>query len=184
MTRFLESFFGPLYPVFQKMFGFLFGSGGFETFLLWLKAIAGVLSLVLFFAVFYNISQTLKLRRKHLREMLKYVLEHESEHRISRWEKIKGYLESENVSDWKQAILDADNLVEDIFERVGYSGANLGQMILKIKPYQLESLPDLFRAHRVKNRIIKNAGGFEITKEKAEETIGLYEKVLTELEYV
>ncbi len=176
------------YQVFLYLIGvfrdFFAGSVDFPVYLFWFKVIAGVLSVMFFIGIVLNISGLVRLRKKQLNELVKTFLTDVPEERNLRWEKIKKYLDSNNPSDWKIAILEADNLIDDILKQAGFKGDTLGERLLKVKPQMLVSLPDLFRAHLVRNRVIHEGTTFELTKEKTLEVTDSYEKSLKELGYI
>ncbi len=160
------------------------GDSSFSGFLFWLKIVGGVLSVIFLFGVVLNLVVFARLRKKQLSEMVETLLFDIPEERNLRWEKIKKYFDSDNPSDWKISLLEADNLIDDILKRIGLKGDTLGERLLTLKPYMLESLPDLFRAHLVRNRVVHEADTFELTKEKTREAIDAYEKALKELKYI
>jgi hypothetical protein len=98
-----------------------------------------------------------------------------------KWGKIKARLESENVSQYKVAIIEADGIIEDVIAKIGYAGKNMTERLDLINPGQLENLEEIRRAHQVRNRIIHEAD-FPVDKKMAEEIIGTYEKLLKHLE--
>ena len=98
-----------------------------------------------------------------------------------KWDKIKARLGSENISQYKVAILEADSVIDDIIAKIGYEGKNMTEKLDLIKPGQLENLEEIRNAHQIRNRIIHEAD-FHVDKKMAEETIGVYEKLLKHLE--
>ncbi len=97
------------------------------------------------------------------------------------WEKLYARLRSENVSQYKVAILEADALADKIMASSKWSGTNLGERIASVHPGQVESLDALREAHAVRNQIV-NKEGFEVSREEAERVLGLYAQFLEEME--
>ena len=89
---------------------------------------------------------------------------------IKRWETILSRLESENPSQYKVAILEADVFAEEILEILGYHGSNMKDRLDHMKDYDVESKDELITGHAVRNRII-NEPHFEPTREEAEATL-------------
>ena len=83
----------------------------------------------------------------------------------------------ENESAWKVAIIEADNLIDDLIRRMGYKGENLSARLEGINPGQIENIDELRKAHEMRNRIIHEEG-FKLDKKTAEETLGYYENFL------
>lgn len=95
----------------------------------------------------------------------------------AKWEKVRVKLKSKNESDYKVAIIEADNIIDDLIARMNYKGENMGERLDNITPGQIENIEDLRKAHEVRNRIIHDES-FVITKEEAEKTFEYYEDFL------
>jgi len=98
-----------------------------------------------------------------------------------KWAKIKERLESENPSQYKVAILEADIVIDKVLSDMRYPGKNLTERLEKIKPAQLPGYEDLKNAHEIRNRIIHEAG-FSVDKKRAEEIVAVYKKLLKDFE--
>lgn len=161
---------------------------GFPEFLpdvfFWAQVAGAVISCLFAAGVVYNISKIINLRKKELGELVKIVVEEPPQERANRWNKIKEFGNSDNSSDWRRAILEADSLAEEIITKIGYRGDTLGEKLSRIHPAQLQSLEELWVAHKVRNRIAHESGHFSLSKEQTDKTLKFFEKVLTELEYI
>lgn len=89
---------------------------------------------------------------------------------IKRWETILSRLESDNPSQYKVAILEADVFAEEVLKALGYSGTNVKERLENMKDYDVETKGELITAHAVRNRIIHESH-FEPTREEAEATL-------------
>lgn len=89
---------------------------------------------------------------------------------IRRWETILSRLESDNPSQYKVAILEADVFAEEILNTLGYHGSNMKECLDSMKDYDVETKDELVTGHAVRNRII-NEPHFEPTREEAEATL-------------
>ncbi len=94
-----------------------------------------------------------------------------------KWAKVREKLKSKNESDYKVAIIEADNIIDDLIARMNYKGENMGERLDNIAPGQIENIEDLRHAHEVRNRIIHDES-FVLTKEEAEKTFEYYEDFL------
>jgi hypothetical protein len=94
-----------------------------------------------------------------------------------KWAKVKEKLKSRNESDYKVAIIEADNIIDDLIARMNYKGENMGERLDNITPGQIENIEDLRKAHEIRNRIIHDEN-FILTKEEAEKTFEYYEDFL------
>ncbi|MFZ2975673.1 MAG: hypothetical protein WA055_03575 [Candidatus Moraniibacteriota bacterium] len=91
--------------------------------------------------------------------------------------KVGEKMQSDKESDWKIAIISADEIINDLILRMGYAGENMGERLAEINPGQIENIEELKRAHEVRNQIIHEES-FELSKEQAQETIGYFENFL------
>ena len=66
---------------------------------------------------------------------------------------------------------------------VVYDGENLGERLKKIESSDLDSLNDIWEAHKVRNRIAHEAD-YRMSPEDSAAAIGRFEKALRELEYI
>lgn len=158
--------------------GFLSGVAGA------LKVAAIIISMLFLVGVVYNIWRFVDYRRKHISEIVKFIMEPVLGDRQSRWSAVKVALESENAADWKMAIIEADNIIDDILQKANYKGNNLGERLLKIKSHTFKNLANLFRAHILRNKISRKGNGVNLTKEKTAEILNLYEEALKEMGYL
>ncbi len=152
--------------------------------LFWGEVVSAIVSCLLVAGIVYNILKLSVLRKKELAGFAKLVVEEAPHERANRWSEIKKYGESDNSSDWRRAILEADSLVENIVTKIGYKGTTFGEKLSRIHPDQFQSLSELWEAHKVRNRVAHESGQFGLSREKTEEVLKLYEKVLTDLEYI
>jgi len=98
-----------------------------------------------------------------------------------RWKQIRKRLSSDNESEYKVAIIEADNVIDEIIKKMTYPGENMGERLGNIPPGQIESLEQLKKAHDIRNRIIHEAN-FQVNRKFAEEIMGYYESFLKEFE--
>ncbi|QSH39332.1 hypothetical protein JXR01_03460 [Candidatus Kaiserbacteria bacterium] len=108
----------------------------------------------------------------------------ESDIYVTRWNSITRHVNSENDNDWRQAILEADVLLDTMITNLGYIGEGLGEKMKQVKRSDLNSIDDAWEAHKIRNRVAHEGSNFEITHREAKRVIGLYEKVFTELGHI
>lgn len=94
-----------------------------------------------------------------------------------KWNKIRARMKSDNESEYKVAVIEADNLIDDLVKKLGYPGENLGERMENMPETEIEAKIDLVQAHEVRNRIIHDEN-FVLDKNKAQETLENYENFL------
>lgn len=97
------------------------------------------------------------------------------------WQKIKGRLETEMESEWKLAVIEADKIMDDILNRMGFGGASLGERLDKLTAVSLPNIEEVREAHKIRNNIIHDPT-YRLTLEEAQRVITIYEKALTDLQ--
>ena len=100
-----------------------------------------------------------------------------------RWEKVMFRLRSGKDSQYKAAVLEADEIVNEILSQIGYRGENMGERLSNISLDQLETIEELKQAHEVRNDIVRKSD-FALDQQKAAETVGVYQKTLETLEFL
>ena len=104
--------------------------------------------------------------------------------RSSKWKDIKNKINSDSVENWKEAIIAADSILDDIFSRMGYKMDGLGEKLKNIEPSDFASLQDVWDAYKVRSRIAREGAHFDISHEEAKSALAKYEKGLKELKYI
>ncbi|MFC1645004.1 hypothetical protein ACFL08_03185 [Patescibacteria group bacterium] len=98
-----------------------------------------------------------------------------------KWSVIMKRLDGENISQYKASVLEADAIVDNVLEKIGYPGENMNERLQNITAIQIENIDDLRAAHDIRNNIVYDQG-YEITIEEARSTLGIFEKFLHDLE--
>ena len=99
-----------------------------------------------------------------------------------RWEKIKNRLDSNNPSQYKVAIIEADVVAEEMLTGIGYKGANMAEKLEQVGTAHLDDhLESLKGAHEIRNRIVHEEN-FQIDERLAKAVLGVYENFLRYLE--
>lgn len=94
-----------------------------------------------------------------------------------RWDKVVERLKGGDESQYKVAIIEADSIADSILSGIGYPGANMTERLLQIKPSQLDDIEKLRYAHSIRNKVVHEEG-FTVSRELAEEVVGIYEDFL------
>lgn len=101
-----------------------------------------------------------------------------------RWESIERHMDTENENDWRQAILEADIILDEMVARMGYKGDNLGERLKNIEASDFKTLQNAWEAHKVRNRIAHDGSEYTLSRHEAKRVIELYKSVFKEFEYI
>ncbi len=102
----------------------------------------------------------------------------------AQWEKVSALLNSPNQNDWKQAILEADTMLDEVLNGLGYQGESIGEKLKRVQPGELKNIQEAWDAHKVRNRIAHDGSAFQLTHHEANQTIHMYRKVFEEFYYI
>ncbi|KKT40847.1 MAG: hypothetical protein UW30_C0017G0017 [Candidatus Giovannonibacteria bacterium GW2011_GWA2_44_13b] len=151
------------------------------------QAIVFPVCLALICGIFYSVSKTVKIFGKRHSEILRgskeFMPPPSREKNIEEWTDILAKSRSQDENQRKFAIIAADSLIEKILALAGYEGDNLGERLKKIESSDLDSLNDVWEAHKVRNRIAHEAD-YRLSAEDSAAAIGRFERALRELEYI
>lgn len=100
------------------------------------------------------------------------------------WRGIERYMQSHNPSDWRLAIIEADILLYDMLEQIGFQGDTIGDKLKSVDPASFNTLDDAWRAHKVRNILAHEGSNYELTYDEARKTINYFKKVFDEFYFI
>ncbi|MBI3632983.1 MAG: hypothetical protein HY226_01695 [Candidatus Vogelbacteria bacterium] len=142
------------------------------------------LSLFIFFVVIMH--RAVGINRKEKNDfMARFDMAKDPEQQKNQeWQDILDHMDSDNESQWKLALIDADKILEDALRVAGYDGATLGDRLKMAESTGgFKSIQDAWEAHKVRNRIAHESG-FVLTFREARRAIELYKVVLQDLHFL
>lgn len=98
-----------------------------------------------------------------------------------KWGRIKARLKKGEQNYFKAAILEADQMVEKILVDNGYGQETMGQKIDQLEAQHVDGAKFLREAHNVSMQVVQDPE-FEITKERTEEVLNMYEEFMDDME--
>lgn len=101
-----------------------------------------------------------------------------------RWIRVENLIQSHSSSDWRQAIIEADIILEDMLSRMNYDGNSIGDKLKQIEESDFITLNKAWEAHKIRNHIAHRGGDFTFSKSEAERVINLYRQVFEEFYYI
>ena len=101
-----------------------------------------------------------------------------------KWENILKLFNSDNPSNWRQAIIGADVMLEELVRSLGYTGESLGEMLKSVDKSDFLTLEDAWEAHKVRNAIAHSGADFQLTEREARRVMSLYENVFREFQVI
>lgn len=101
-----------------------------------------------------------------------------------RWDDVLKHIASDNQNDWRQAIIDADIMLEDLVNTLGYTGETLGEKMKKIARADFNTIDLAWEAHKIRNRIAHDGSEHALNEREVKRIINLYRQVFEEFKYI
>jgi hypothetical protein len=89
------------------------------------------------------------------------------------WNKLMKRTESGSESDYKLAVIDADDFLAEVLDERGYEGKDLEETIRKAGKLIAPMLDDVLKAHEVRNSIVYNPD-YSLSIEEAKKILETY----------
>jgi len=97
-----------------------------------------------------------------------------------KWKKIISLSESQNPSEWRLAIIEADIMLDDLLDRLNLRGDTIGDKLKAIEPSDFLTLEQAWEAHKARNMIAHQGSDFLLNQRETRHIISLYEAVFKE----
>ena len=150
----------------------------------WIVIVGYILSIIGLFLIVYIMVRLFDLREREKEQYKPLELAQEQNLTDPRWDHIEKLRESTSVSDWRQAIIEADIMLDEMLTRQGYAGETLGEKLKNIESSDFATLQDAWEAHKVRNQIAHEGSAFELSETLARRTLARFESVFREFELI
>lgn len=148
----------------------------------WIKIILAVFSFVIFFLVVLVMFKIKKLQSGDVSGKLK-TPQMEKGKFSAQWDAILEKTGSQNPSDWKVAVIEADKLFDNTLKLLGYTGDTMGDRLKKLDVLHFPDLDNFWAAHKIRNRIVHNPD-HKLSKQELDFVLKTYENVLRDMNAV
>ena len=101
-----------------------------------------------------------------------------------KWNEVEKHIASMNSSDWRMAILEADIMLYEMLDQMGYDGETVADKLKQIESSDFSTLDLAWRAHKVRNVIAHEGTSYALSYEQARDTIDMYRKVFAEFYFI
>ncbi len=177
-----------------EIFGVVFTQGTWEI----VKAVLSVVSVFCIAVILYCSIRMFEIRKKERRhveheiaEYARHQKEREKEQEKNKeisenpdWVRVIRMLSSENPSEWKLSVLEADNMLDKLLGQMGFKGENIGEKLKTADSRHFKHLSLAWEAHAVRNRIAHEGSAFELTLREARRVVAMYEVIFQEFGFI
>jgi hypothetical protein len=149
------------------------------------KNIVSLITIILITGIIYLLIRLQDLKKEEAAQFTFAEPEYgHGEIKNEQWELVEEHVSSDNPSDWRIAILEADNMLEDMLVRMGYDGESIADRLRTVEPSDFTHIQSAWEAHKVRNQIAHEGVNFVVTQREARRVIELYRKVFEEFRYI
>lgn len=97
------------------------------------------------------------------------------------WNKILKRLDTDLESEYKLALIEADDMLDVSLKRMGYMGQTLEERLGKLTSATIDNLDDIYKAHEIRNTIVHNPD-YRLSLDEARSTLDIYQKAFNSLQ--
>ncbi len=101
-----------------------------------------------------------------------------------RWQLLLDGARSNDPKRWRQGILEADTMLGEMFEKLGYAGKTTSEQIRLVPENAFVTLPFAWEAHRIRNFVAASSSSYILTQQEAFRVMKLYEQVFQEFDFI
>jgi len=99
------------------------------------------------------------------------------------WQKILLRLSKNDEANLRLALIEADNLFDDLLKQMRLPGESMADRLKYIDSSQVSNIDEIWQAHKLRNQVVHNPE-YPITRNEIEFGVRAYEKALKELEFM
>lgn len=200
----IEYFFFLIYRAVARFFSFLFGGsitdpGAGSHFFNGIRTFATLIVIILIVVILYCLVRLYELNQDDAPKKAKVQQTASSSEETvlpgattvvlgsrtnDTWNAVRAKLLSDNPSEWRLGIIEADIYLDRVLDQRGFYGDTLSDKFKQITPDKLPSIQIAWEAHKVRNRIAHDGPDFVLTMPEARRTLSYYEIVFRDLEVI
>ncbi len=177
--------------LYECLRGKCYASIGFNQFFsflshiwVWIVWVGYTLSLIGLFFVVYTTVRLFQLRQRE-EEFYSALIEEPGKKGVPpRWQRIQALANGTNASEWREAIIEADIMLDDLLTKRGYMGEGVGEKLKGVESREFSTLQEAWEAHKVRNQIAHEGSAFVISEAIARRTVARYEAVFKEFKEI
>ncbi len=136
-------------------------------------------------AIVYFLFRTKALEESYLKDISEFtkVSPYQDVKIAKNWEKLKEKMVSDDLSERKLAIIEADDIVFSVLNQMGYGGESMKESLEAASSEIVPNKEELLKTHKTRRDMVYDPN-FELDTEKAEEMMKVYEETLTDLQVI
>jgi len=154
-----------------------------------LQALSVFVSLIFVIGIIYakfrlgQVKREMKLKM-NVQEITEQKSQKTEETENKKWKRVVEHVTSDNPSDWRLSILEADILLGEVLEKAGYRGESIGEKLKTAERSDFGTIDQAWEAHKMRNTIAHEGSSYPLNQGEAKRIISLFEEVFREFYYI
>lgn len=155
----------------------------FEGTLLLIKYIFLIISFVLLVSIIILLFINTWFRRFLLEDLTETLAKRPfgAKKTLKQWIKITDRLKTNKEDEYKLALIEADNMLDEVLLKTGYKGENIEERLKQLNSGTLPNIEDVLEAHKTRNNVVHDPD-YSLKEEEIRKTLAVYEKAFQDLE--
>lgn len=100
-----------------------------------------------------------------------------------RWQRVLEQASSDDAQQWRSAVLEADQMLNELLDTLGYKGETLGDKMRSADVHSFKTIDFAWEAHQVRNMVAQDPH-FGLDAREAKRVIKMYERVFEEFNFI
>lgn len=101
-----------------------------------------------------------------------------------RWNRIMEHANSDDEHQWRLAILEADIMLNELLDVLGYKGETMGEKMKQVNRANFNTIDDAWEAHKMRNRVAHEGSQVPLSLRDKNIVIGQYVRVFKEFGFI
>lgn len=131
-----------------------------------------------------RIRQIRALERARFQQHAKPVAAEDVPRTQMRWRRVMDHANSPDEHQWRLAILEADIMLNELLDILGYRGETMGDKLKSVNRAQFNTIDQAWEAHRVRNRVAHESAENPLNEREKNAVIAMYASVFREFELI
>lgn len=108
---------------------------------------------------------------------------HEAAHTKLKWQRVLESASSDDPQNWRAAILEADHMLNELLDTLGYKGETMGDKLRQADVAVFKTIDFAWEAHQVRDHIAQDPQ-FALDAREAKRVVKMYERVFEEFNFI
>ncbi len=100
-----------------------------------------------------------------------------------RWQEVNNHLQSQDDSERRLAVIDADDILNEVLGKIGYEGDDTYDKLIRLNEEIIPNIEELKEAYKMKKEIMHDPNK-DLSVEEAKDIVSCYEVILKDLQVI